>query len=68
MGWTDINVSISSDNKGVSVPFMVTKLKLDKPILGFNLIREFLHDSDIKYIFQDQDERTVDMVIKTLQI
>lgn len=68
MGWTDINVSISSDNKGVTVPFMVTKLKLDKPILGFNLIREFLHDSDIKYICQDQDERTVDMVIKTLQI
>ena len=68
VGWIDINVSINFDRQGVNVPFLVTRLELDKPILGFNVIKEFLQDPEIKYIFQDTDEKAVDLVIKTLQI
>ena len=68
VGWTDINVSINCDKQEVTVPFLVTRVELDKPILGFNVSREFLQDSDVSYIFQDHDDKAVDLVTETLQV
>ena len=42
VGWIDIEVSIDLDRQGVNVPFLVTRLELDKPGLCFNVIKEFL--------------------------
>ena len=52
MGWIDMYVSLRSDKQGLNVPFLVTRDKLDKPILDFNVIKEFINDADVKYIFQ----------------
>ena len=36
IGWMTFN--LRSDKKGLNVPFSVTRVELDKPILGFNVI------------------------------
>ena len=67
-GWIDMNVSIKSDKQGVSVPFLVTKVELDKPILGFNVIREFMNDTDVHYIFPSHDNETINQVMRVLRV
>ena len=68
MGWIDMNVSLRSDKQGLNVPFLVTRVELDKPILRINVIKKFINDAYVKYIFPNQEEKTVNMGNKTLHV
>ena len=42
-----------SDKQGVTFPFLVTRVDLDKLILGFNAIKEFIHDKECEVHFSE---------------
>ena len=46
VGWVDINFELCSDsNRHISIPFLVSTLKLDMPIIGYNVIEEIVKAS-----------------------
>lgn len=44
LGWVEIQVTLSPE-QSLSVPFLVTPDNLSEPIIGYNVIEEFLHNA-----------------------
>ena len=54
-GWTELEFTLASNQKSIIVPFLVTKEIIDLPLVGFNVIEEFIKtdmfESDLKRVF-----------------
>lgn len=42
-GWIDVTLQLCNNDKHISVPFLVSKLQMDMPIIGFNVIEQFVN-------------------------
>jgi hypothetical protein len=55
----------------MNVPFVVTNVSLEQPILGYNVIAHLVnHNPDacsLSSVFQGQNRKTVDSVVKTVK-
>ncbi|KAK7880665.1 hypothetical protein WMY93_032696 [Mugilogobius chulae] len=51
-GWVEVVVNLEGNNdpdKSIRVPFLVSRLKIEIPIVGFNVIHEFIKDNGGNY-------------------
>jgi hypothetical protein len=56
-GWTEIDFSLLGTNSdyGLKIPFLVSKVVLDLPVVGYNVIEEITRKSAVKV---NQDKQT----------
>jgi len=51
-GWVEVVVNLEGNNDpdlSIRVPFLVSRLKIERPIVGFNVIHEFIKDNGGNY-------------------
>ena len=71
IGWVELNFRLSSCNKDLKVPFLVTEQCLDSPLIGFNVIEEIIKHSNgdaalsqvITSSFTDLDTQTASVFV-----
>ena len=68
-GWTEIDFSLLGTNSdyGLKIPFLVSKVALDLPIVGYNVIEEITRRSAVK-VNQDEQTSFVDVLCCSLWI
>ena len=66
-GWTEIDFSLLGTNSdyGLKIPFLVRKVALDLPIVGYNVIEEITRKSAVK-VNQDEQTSFVDVLCCSL--
>ena len=66
-GWTEIDFSLLGTNSdyGLKIPFLVSKVALDFPIVGYNVIEEITRRSAVK-VNQDEQTSFVDVLCCSL--
>ncbi len=66
-GWTEIDFSLLGTNSdyGLKIPFLVSKVALDLPIVGYNVIEEITRRSAVK-VNQDEQTSFVDVLCCSL--
>ena len=75
IGWMELNFRLSSSKNDLKVPFLVTEQYLDSPLTGFNVIEEFVKDSNgdvalcqaITFSFTDLDSRTAPVFVNFIK-
>ena len=67
-GWVDLSVGVEGGEM-LNVPFLVTPVQMERPIVGYNVIAQLLKDSpsNAGFIFPGKDKRTCGAVLSALQ-
>ena len=60
-GWISLQVKDSLSSGSVSVPFLITKMELETPILGYTVIADF-NIEELLLIFKNQEHKDVQIV------
>lgn len=60
VGWVSLSLSVLQSC--IDVPFLVTEVILDNPIVGYNVITYFQDGESLAHIFREKDDRTVSSV------
>lgn len=60
-GWISLEIRASLGSESVSVPFLITKMDLETPILGYNVIVDFKIE-ELLLIFKNKEHKDVQSV------
>ena len=73
-GWAEIEVKLTSTQEPVIVPFLVTSETIDVPLVGFNVIEEFMKsksemtDTELACVFPCVSSANINVLVDLIKL